>query len=505
MPPLLITCSPPVTRPLQHTIFHNRYSAVRMSNNASPTKSPTTVAGCQGGDGISPNKTTIEENGDDDECGMIVVDDDGVPIDPAAEGSFMMAEGLSLLMMQQGQEDNQGGFVLEPYVPDFDVDEARARSMAFFSRHNSAVDAIPPLAHTPVPAPSGDAAISGPHPAVGTEEDDEDYNEEEEEEEDQYDEEDDFPTMGSRDMTDPDDWVLEAILKRRMNKEDPAGGPWIYLCKWKGHDEPTWETREVMEEAGWIPQLDAFDARGVHHNMKKQKDPNDWAEYDDDKSAKKKKDCEKRPKPKAPYHLPCEAMDRLEEFLASGNTPPPRCKLPAPRVDYHDERTIQINQRKSVVDSSAASDPFSSCNDATSTMTSSERCAALINQMNRKGLFTSGFQPTRYARMNTLYVESFLKRWEQRKETHFPVIVFHGTRLANLNSIHSSSLLAGGTKGVRVVNGTAYGNGVYSATTTGLPLSYGECRTLLLCAGLVPIATMSPGSFSSYSSSVLLP
>ena len=76
--------------------------------------------------------------------------------------------------------------------------------------------------------------------------------------------------MGSREPTDFDDWVLEAILARRANKAyRGGGGEWEYRCKWRGYEEPTWELREALEDAGWIPQLDAYDAKGLQPRRKR--------------------------------------------------------------------------------------------------------------------------------------------------------------------------------------------------------------------------------------------
>jgi hypothetical protein len=78
-----------------------------------------------------------------------------------------------------------------------------------------------------------------------------------------------------------DDWVLETILKRRRAKQpvrrvddDDGGKEYLdvheYLCKWKWYDEPTWESRQAIEDLGHVERLDAFDAdhRSDHQGKK---------------------------------------------------------------------------------------------------------------------------------------------------------------------------------------------------------------------------------------------
>ena len=83
----------------------------------------------------------------------------------------------------------------------------------------------------------------------------------------------------SRECTDEDDWELERILDRRLlrdKKRDSdykdfyddfgerktgmlAAGRWEYLCKWKWYAEPTWETKELLEDEGYILEVRGFD------------------------------------------------------------------------------------------------------------------------------------------------------------------------------------------------------------------------------------------------------
>lgn len=179
---------------------------------------------------VVQNETETVSDDDD----FVVVDEEGKIVEAAAEGSCLMAEALLEMARAETGEDY---IILEPYVPDFDVASVQAKAATFFEMND---------ARQTAEARNQSTSHSG---EVNALENDGEYFEE------------DFPFMGSRDLTDPDDWKLETILKRRLNKEK-EGGLWIYLCKWKGHEEPTWETREVMEDAGWIAEVDAFDAKG---------------------------------------------------------------------------------------------------------------------------------------------------------------------------------------------------------------------------------------------------
>ena len=64
-------------------------------------------------------------------------------------------------------------------------------------------------------------------------------------------------------------------------------------------------------------------------------------------------------------------------------------------------------------------------------------------------------------------------------------IVYHGTAVNNLPSIVTKGLLMPGTEGVRVVNGSAFGVGIYVGTSPVVSLSYSNSSKLLVCA-LIP-------------------
>jgi hypothetical protein len=130
-----------------------------------------------------------------------------------------------------------------------------------------------------------DCAFSTATPATehdeGEEEDDEEAEEEEAEVEEEEDAGGEVRGMSRECSNADDDWVLETILKRRRAKQpvrrvddDDGGREYLdvheYLCKWKWYDEPTWESRQAIEELGHVERLDAFDAdhRSDHQGKK---------------------------------------------------------------------------------------------------------------------------------------------------------------------------------------------------------------------------------------------
>ncbi|KAI6652563.1 Arylsulfatase J [Oopsacas minuta] len=64
-------------------------------------------------------------------------------------------------------------------------------------------------------------------------------------------------------------------------------------------------------------------------------------------------------------------------------------------------------------------------------------------------------------------------------------IVYHGTAERNLPSIVSKGLLLPGTEKVRILNGSAYGVGIYVGTSPAVSMGYTRSSKLLVCA-LIP-------------------
>ena len=111
-----------------------------------------------------------------------------------------------------------------------------------------------------------------------------------------------------------------------------------------------------------------------------------------------------------------------------------------------------------------------------------------------------GHVVTRYACVNNKGLE---KRFQQTRAKlgahHVPELVYHGTRRSNIASICKRGLLLPGHEGVKVVNGSAHGVGIYTARHLGLPMRYSsDCNMLLVCLGLIgpkdsPTATKEVG------------
>jgi hypothetical protein len=87
-----------------------------------------------------------------------------------------------------------------------------------------------------------------------------------------------------------EEWSLEGLLRRKagmvdVNSEEDVGDyddeeayvksgsaagmragtgrqrrTWLYLCKWRGYADPTWESRELLINEGYRREVDAFDA-----------------------------------------------------------------------------------------------------------------------------------------------------------------------------------------------------------------------------------------------------
>ena len=400
-------------------------ATVNKHDDAAPQQQPSTpmpAETVQSTSAAAPPSTYADEPSPFivDGEGMYTVDDEGNIVDPAAEGSFLMAEALRQLSAGGDGDHNNADadappLLLEPYVPDFDVAERHAKAMAFFARHGAAADALLAAAAAAegkgdtvcsdaAPAPTAEAAPSNADVSAcqGVGADEDQHLDEEDEEYIDYGEEEKEEAIGSREPTDFDDWMLEAILARRANKAyREGGGEWEYRCKWRGYEEPTWELREALEDAGWIPQLDAYDAKGLQPRRKLRTGP-----------------------PKVLLNFP----ELIESFFAKDD--------------------------------------------------------AELAKVIEKG----GCTVRSYTRMNPKYAQRFYSTWQALRQTHVPVIVYHGTRPVNFPSIYRMGLVVGGTSGVAVANGTAHGRGVYTARTASTPLSYGSyASSIIACAGLVPI------------------
>eukprot|EP01114_Cavostelium_apophysatum_P016086 TRINITY_DN4518_c0_g1_i2.p1 TRINITY_DN4518_c0_g1~~TRINITY_DN4518_c0_g1_i2.p1 ORF type:complete len:298 (+),score=31.57 TRINITY_DN4518_c0_g1_i2:424-1317(+) len=89
-----------------------------------------------------------------------------------------------------------------------------------------------------------------------------------------------------------------------------------------------------------------------------------------------------------------------------------------------------------------------------------------------------------------------------------PILVYHGTAASNITSISRRGLLVPGpTTGIRVVNGSANGVGIYLGNTASISMPYvREGKKLLVCALLPSSAVRDCGThYVSFDSACVLP
>ena len=93
--------------------------------------------------------------------------------------------------------------------------------------------------------------------------------------------------------------------------------------------------------------------------------------------------------------------------------------------------------------------------------------------------------------VNPTLVQKFVKTAASMKV--LPSIVMHGTRGDNFNSIFQRGLIVPGKGGVTVVNGAAYGTGIYTSTSAATPVAYargtareGDIAKVIVCGVIDP-------------------
>lgn len=86
---------------------------------------------------------------------------------------------------------------------------------------------------------------------------------------------------------------------------------------------------------------------------------------------------------------------------------------------------------------------------------------------------------------NAALTKRFLAQYANKAADHCPAVLFHGTRKVNMSSICRNGLVVPGTNGVRVLNGSAYGVGIYTAKNPGYSTSYTDTSFMFVCLGLV--------------------
>eukprot|EP00742_Colponemidia_sp_Colp-10_P017395 GILJ01020002.1.p1 GENE.GILJ01020002.1~~GILJ01020002.1.p1 ORF type:complete len:364 (+),score=54.08 GILJ01020002.1:39-1094(+) len=111
-----------------------------------------------------------------------------------------------------------------------------------------------------------------------------------------------------------------------------------------------------------------------------------------------------------------------------------------------------------------------------------------------KAFADAQLQITNYASVAMSYLlDRFMKTWEERKATHRPMILYHGTDPRNIPSIVEKGLLVPGThRSVAESNGSVYGVGIYTAFKPSTPAEFCRMRfpgrlsnEMFVCVGLV--------------------
>ena len=230
------------------------------------------------------NEDTIM--GEDVEEPFVYIDDEGNSISPEEETSWLMAIGIRGHHPQEvsNQNTDDGNDAspsssTTPATASTSAPEVRqyAEDPATFERERQlAMDrleaALLTVKNTSAPAQSV-ATGGGDQQTVSCPPDDGVNNE------DVYDDDEEDGMGGyaySREATNEDDWVLERIMDRRTIKSGTKGGSDYkdfyddfgekqsgmmaagrieYMCKWKWYADPTWETREVLEDEGYFKDM----------------------------------------------------------------------------------------------------------------------------------------------------------------------------------------------------------------------------------------------------------
>ena len=389
------------------------------------------------------------------------VDDDGQEV-PAGEESSLLA---SLGIVHHGDAPSVDVGVERQYSEDPEEFE-RERAAAW--KRLAAADAAPPVEERPLP-PSG-----------GPDTDDGDYEEEEEEGMGGY-------TFSREATATEEEWLLERIVSRRVVRSGKGGSDYKefyddfgekktgmmeagrveYLCKWKGYVEPTWETRELMEDEGFVRELRAFDDVALSR-LSAPLAPK-W----DDLTARERGLAE-RP---------------LSLTGGDGRGPVLRGQPVAQKCN---KKSCYFADT-SVVEQLAADDFLGS-----------------VSRLSR----AANLHVVQYGSIaTTSQISTFLATARRLSDTHRPKILFHGTQIQNIPKIAATGLQVPGSSGIKVVNGSVHGVGIYAANEPSMSIYYCSSLTnnlrMLACVGLVsnsdPDITVHAGFVVLKRSELILP
>ena len=239
--------------------------------------------------------------------------------------------------------------------------------------------------------------------------------------------------MGSRahtwDRQESEELHIESIVRRSKFQ-----GVECYLVKYRGHEEPLWETTEFLLEEGHKPLLDAFrDARTSSAQSQRVRE----------------RDIGK---------LQSKVMTSLHQRYTAVSP-----KGAFNIFDHYPNLVNLVVRRFEEV------------------LVDEQQCRR-VHSLNMIPHTSDG------------PLDAFTK--EHKKGAHHSVeVLFHGTRKVNFDSVCNRGLLVpGNDSGIRVANGSALGVGIYSAKKPGVPFNYcRDCNEMFVLAGLIgPTVTVSP-------------
>jgi hypothetical protein len=100
----------------------------------------------------------------------------------------------------------------------------------------------------------------------------------------------------------------------------------------------------------------------------------------------------------------------------------------------------------------------------------------------QSGMFVTSYAPV----LNQTCEKRFIEKWRLSPASFCPMIMFHGTRSQNIGSIGAHGLRVPNTgNGVRIVNGSSFGVGIYAAKDSAYSRGYTDCDKMFVCLALV--------------------
>jgi hypothetical protein len=276
-------------------------------------------------------------------------------------------------------------------------------------------------------------------------------------------------------------WQLRRILRRRTQRarltveelEDVVPSAvlgWDFLCEWEGNEPPSWEHGMFLLEAGHLALMLEFDEEVKRAHTKKPPSGGDQT------------------KPPSSYRV----ANCRRRFVGEGSTRTPyRCMADTCVAlfdhmgDTQQQRVVRALCPKGIA---TANEQFGYVRDSVRPAVTPEFARFYASMLCL--LVQAGVVPTE---INVIYPKTLSKvcgllRNKEAMQSLVPVLLFHGTRARAVGPISAQGLRVPGLtcKNVKVVNGSASGVGIYSASDCRIPMAYAHSGDLFVCIGLVP-------------------